>query len=89
MGVPGAGKSCRAEDFVAQGYLRLNRDERGGSLRQLSEVLEQSLASGARRIVLDNTYLTRELRSHVVGTAARHGFRFGASGSTRHSPRLR
>ncbi|MFZ2034724.1 MAG: aldo/keto reductase [Candidatus Dormiibacterota bacterium] len=73
MGVPGAGKSRRAEDFVAQGYLRLNRDERGGSLRQLSDVLEQSLASGARRIVLDNTYLTRALRSHVVGSAARHG----------------
>ena len=73
MGVPGAGKSCRAEQFVAQGYVRLNRDERGGSLRQLSDVLEQSLAAGARRIVLDNTYLTRALRSHVVGSAARHG----------------
>jgi aryl-alcohol dehydrogenase-like predicted oxidoreductase len=73
MGVPGAGKSRRAEAFVAQGYLRLNRDERGGSLRQLGDVLDESLASGARRIVLDNTYLSRELRSHVVGTAARHG----------------
>jgi aryl-alcohol dehydrogenase-like predicted oxidoreductase/predicted kinase len=73
MGVPGAGKSRRAEEFVTQGYIRLNRDERGGSLRQLSEVLEQSLASGARRFVLDNTYLTRALRSHVVGTAARQG----------------
>ena len=73
MGVPGAGKSRRAKEFVAQGYVRLNRDERGGSLRQLSGVLEQSLASGARRIVLDNTYLTRALRSHVVGSAARHG----------------
>jgi aryl-alcohol dehydrogenase-like predicted oxidoreductase len=73
IGVPGAGKSRRAEQFVAQGYVRLNRDERGGSLRQLSDVLEQSLASGARRIVLDNTYLTRALRSHVVGSAARHG----------------
>jgi aryl-alcohol dehydrogenase-like predicted oxidoreductase len=73
MGVPGAGKSRRAEEFVAEGYLRLNRDERGGSLRRLADVLEQSLASGARRIVLDNTYLTRALRSHAVGTAARHG----------------
>lgn len=73
MGVPGAGKSRRAEEFVAQRYTRLNRDERGGSLRQLSDVLERSLSSGARRIVLDNTYLTRALRSHVVGTAARHG----------------
>ena len=73
MGVPGAGKSRRAEEFVAHGYLRLNRDERGGSLGQLGDALEASLASGARRIVLDNTYLSRAVRSHVVGTAARHG----------------
>jgi aryl-alcohol dehydrogenase-like predicted oxidoreductase len=73
MGVPGAGKSRRAAEFVSQGYRRINRDERGGSLRQLGDVLEQSLATGARRIVLDNTYLSRAVRSHVVGTAARHG----------------
>ncbi len=73
MGVPGAGKSRRAEEFATHGYLRLNRDERGGSLGQLGDALEASLASGARRIVLDNTYLSRAVRSHVVGTAARHG----------------
>jgi len=73
MGVPGAGKSRHAEEYVAQGYIRLNRDQRGGSLRQLSDVLGESLASGVRRIVLDNTYLSRALRSHVIGAAARHG----------------
>ena len=73
MGVPGAGKSRHAEGYVAQGYIRVNRDERGGSLRQLSDVLGESLASGVRRIVLDNTYLSRALRSHVIGVAARHG----------------
>ena len=72
MGVPGAGKSRYAEDFVARGYARLNRDERGGSLRQLSEALDEALSSGMRRVVLDNTYLTRAARSHVIETAARH-----------------
>jgi adenylate kinase family enzyme len=31
MGIPGAGKSRIADEHVARGYLRLNRDERGGS----------------------------------------------------------
>jgi predicted kinase len=73
MGIPGAGKSRVAEGYVARGYVRLNRDERGGSLRQLADALEAELASGARRAVLDNTYLTRAARSHVIETASRHG----------------
>jgi predicted kinase len=73
MGIPGAGKSRVAEAFAARGYVRLNRDERGGSLRDLATVLDDELASGARRIVLDNTYLTRSTRSHVVDTAHRYG----------------
>ena len=73
MGVPGAGKSRHAEDYVARGYVRLNRDERGGSLREISDALDAALASGERRIVLDNTYLSRAARSHIIEKAARHG----------------
>ena len=73
MGVPGAGKSRVAAEHVARGYLRLNRDERGGSLAELAGVLDDALASGSHEIVLDNTYLTRAQRSHVVETASRHG----------------
>ena len=73
MGVPGAGKSRVAEEYDARGYLRLNRDERGGTLRELAQALEQELASGTRRVVLDNTYLTRATRSYVIETASRHG----------------
>ena len=73
MGIPGAGKSRVAEDYVARGYVRLNRDERGGSLRELADALEEELASGVRRVVLDNTYLTRAARSHVIDAAGRHG----------------
>ena len=73
MGIPGAGKSRVADEYVARGYLRLNRDERGGSLADIADALDESLASGSREVVLDNTYLTRAARSHVVETAARHG----------------
>ena len=73
MGIPGAGKSRIAEDLVDRGYVRLNRDERGGSLRELADALEEGLASGVRRVVLDNTYLTRATRSHVIDAARRHG----------------
>jgi len=72
MGIPGAGKSRLAADYVERGYVRLNRDERGGSLRALAGELDERLAGGVRRAVLDNTYLTRAVRSRVVETAERH-----------------
>ena len=73
MGIPGAGKTHLAAEYVARGYVRLNRDERGGSLRELGHELDRTLASGARHVVLDNTWLTRASRSHVVEAAGRHG----------------
>jgi len=73
MGIPGAGKSRIASQLAGQGYLRLNRDERGGSLRALADTLEEALAAGTRRVVLDNTYLTRAARSYVLEAATRHG----------------
>jgi aryl-alcohol dehydrogenase-like predicted oxidoreductase/predicted kinase len=72
MGIPGAGKSRVAAQYIADGYLRLNRDERGGSLRDLAGALDERLAAGDRRLVLDNTYLTRAARSYVIETATRH-----------------
>jgi adenylate kinase family enzyme len=73
MGIPGAGKSRLAADYIERGYARLNRDERGGSLRAIAEELDAQLAAGARRVVLDNTYLTRAARNRVIETAERHG----------------
>ena len=72
MGIPGAGKSRIAAEYVARGYLRLNRDERGGGLRELAHALEEELSSGVRRVVLDNTYLARAARSYVIEAASRH-----------------
>ncbi len=73
MGIPGAGKTRVAGEYAARGYVRLNRDERGGALRELAEELERRLDAGERRVVLDNTYLSRSARSYVLDAARRHG----------------
>jgi aryl-alcohol dehydrogenase-like predicted oxidoreductase len=73
MGVPGAGKSRIDAGYAERGYLRLNRDERGGSLRELAAALEDELAAGARAVVLDNTYLSRASRNDVIEAASRYG----------------
>ena len=73
MGLPAAGKSTVAERLAADGYARVNRDEKGGSLDSLLPVLDTLLASGTNRVVLDNTYVTRKSRAAVLGVAARHG----------------
>lgn len=72
MGIPGAGKTRLAAAYTDRGYIRLNRDERGGSLRAVANELDERLSAGARQAVLDNTYLTRALRNRVVETAERH-----------------
>jgi aryl-alcohol dehydrogenase-like predicted oxidoreductase/histidinol phosphatase-like enzyme/predicted kinase len=73
MGLPGAGKSTAAQALVAQGYHRFNRDQAGGTLRDLLPALDRVLASGATRIVLDNTYATRKARAEVLRAAAERG----------------
>jgi aryl-alcohol dehydrogenase-like predicted oxidoreductase/predicted kinase len=72
MGIPGAGKSRVARDYAERGFVRLNRDERGGSLVALAAALDRELEAGVTQLVLDNTYLTRASRSHVVDAASRH-----------------
>ena len=70
MGLPGAGKSTMAQQFAEQGYLRLNRDEAGGTLRSLVPALDRAMAAGTSRVVLDNTYVSRASRAAVIQAAA-------------------
>jgi len=73
MGLPGAGKSTAAQAFVARGYTRLNRDTDGGSLRGLVPALSRLAGSGASRVVLDNTYVSRKSRAPIVRAAHEAG----------------
>lgn len=73
MGMPGAGKSSIAEEYVARGYQRLNRDLHGGRLSDLVDDLDEGLAASRFRCVLDNTYPLRSSRNEVIECAWRHG----------------
>jgi aryl-alcohol dehydrogenase-like predicted oxidoreductase len=69
MGLAGAGKTRLARSYVDRGYERLNRDAIGGTLRGLARRLDELLARGVTRVVLDNTYVTRASRSEVLRVA--------------------
>ena len=72
MGIQGAGKSRLVNSYLEHEYGRLNRDELGGTLDELVPRLQQLLANGYSRVVLDNTYPTRLSRAPVVAMA--HAF---------------
>jgi HAD superfamily hydrolase (TIGR01662 family) len=69
MGIQGAGKSELVQSYVDRGYERLNRDVLGGKVDDLNAQLQDILAKGQRRVVLDNTYPTRISRAGVVRAA--------------------
>lgn len=68
MGYPAGGKSTRASMYEDRGYVRLNRDERGGRVRALAPLAREALSVG-RSVVLDNTFPTTESRRPFVRAA--------------------
>jgi len=70
IGLPGSGKSTHAQQYVDQGYRRINRDEMGGSTSSLDspyyEAVRTAYAAGVRSFVLDNTYTTLFRRAAVI-----------------------
>lgn len=73
MGVPAAGKTRVASALRLEGFARLSRDERGGSLASLSGALRSELEEGAERVVMDATYPSRAARNRVIETAYEQG----------------
>ena len=69
VGIPAAGKTSSHDGDA----IRLSRDERGGTLKQLAGALGEALHEGAAHVLMDATYPTRAQRSHVVETAWEHG----------------
>ena len=73
MGSPAAGKTSSVAPYTDAGYVRLNRDTTGGRLDDLLPLIDQYVADGRRRLVLDNTYPDRKSRTGPLARAARHG----------------
>ncbi len=69
VGVQGAGKSTRAKALTAEGFVRLSRDDRGGSLNQLAQTMTDELEEGTTRILMDATYPSRAQRSVAMEAA--------------------
>lgn len=73
MGIQGAGKSQLVNEYLDNGFLRFNRDELGGTLKDVAAAMARAVTAGATHVVLDNTYTTRASRSTVLETAQRLG----------------
>lgn len=66
MGIGAAGKSTYTNEYVNNGYHRINRDELGGSLDGLIRHLDVAKGAGCKKIVMDNTYATKASRKSVI-----------------------
>ena len=75
MGIQASGKSTAVKSYTDRGYVRLNRDDTGGSLDQLNVLLEGKIKQQySTRFVLDNTYGKKEQRAQVIALAKKYGF---------------
>ncbi len=71
MGFNAAGKSTVVQEFVSQGYTRLNRDLMGGTIAQQAQCAAEAIKHGS--VVLDNTYPTVESRKSIVEAGKQAG----------------
>lgn len=71
MGFNASGKSTLVQEFVDQGYTRLNRDIMGGTIEQQAQHAAKIINKGS--VVLDNTYPTVESRKSIIAVGKRTG----------------
>ncbi len=69
MGYNAAGKTTLVQNYIDQGYHRVNRDELGGKLYDLPKVVEELHSKGTVKFVLDNTYVDIEARKSIIECA--------------------
>lgn len=69
---PAGGKSTLAQEYIAQGFVHLNRDKQGGKVISLVPLMEDAVKQG-KNVVLDNTFPTIESRKPFIDSAKRLG----------------
>lgn len=77
MGFPGSGKSTITKELVSKGYTNYNRDTIGSTEKLLSELTSALMPVrpfGRDKIVLDNTYGTKESRKPIIELAKKYGY---------------
>lgn len=72
MGYNASGKSTLVQEYVNDGYHRINRDELGGTIEAQVEHARKALTTKPR-VVLDNTYPTIESRESIVALGSELG----------------
>ncbi len=72
VGYPASGKSTVCATYEEQSFVRINRDQVGGTLKGLLPLIEQHLRAGDD-LILDNTYGTKESRQPVIELAKKYG----------------
>lgn len=72
VGYPASGKSTLTKQLVKDGAVSLNRDTEGGTIAGLLPKFEALLHQG-KDVVLDNLFLTAEVRKPFIDMAKAHG----------------
>lgn len=73
LGYNAAGKTTYVKEFTDKGYHRLNRDELGGKLDSLPQILADLFKKGTKSFVLDNTYVDVASRKSIIDCAQKLG----------------
>ncbi len=66
MGYNAAGKSTYVTEYTDKGFHRVNRDELGGKLDNLPQIVTDLFKKGTKKFVLDNTYVDVESRKSII-----------------------
>jgi len=72
LGFPASGKTTVTQQFVDQGFIRLNRDDRGGTIIDLIPLMEKALKN-KENVVLDNLFATVDSRAPFIAAAKKCG----------------
>ena len=75
VGLPAAGKSTIVKDYLSQGYEKLSRDDGDGATAdKFLEKVAKLIELEEEKIILDNTYMTRDSRSATISLAKFNGY---------------